>query len=82
MKKALLYSIVFATLVLATVHLYHHTDAVLLKRHHTIDDRTHVTGKPDSCSVMGGEGDLMYIDMNNNDVHDHASEQVLCVPKM
>ena len=44
-----------------------------LKPHHTINDVTHVTGKPDFNVCPGGVHlPIFYNDVNNNNVHDHG----------
>jgi hypothetical protein len=57
-----------------------YSDAFVIKPHHSIDGHKHITGNADTCITMGGKGLLMYDDANNNNMHDHEHEQVLCVP--
>ena len=79
-RRTMLMAIIVTISLFAFVQVQY-TGAASLKFHHTINDHMHVTGQPDNCSVMGGSGYLMYIDTDNDNVHDHDSEQVFCIPK-
>lgn len=69
---------VIAVSALVYAHNYS-INAMVLKPHHSIDNENHVTGDPDQCSVMGAVGNLMYNDLDNDDIHDHQTESILCV---
>jgi|GEM_PF-6194302 len=81
-KHVQMIKIMLVICMVAVALIYNYSDAFVIKQHHSIDGHKHITGNADTCITMGGKGLLMYDDANNNNIHDHEDEQVLCVPHM